>query len=248
MGLSPRWVGLLSLRAPQVAGPWGGEARAANWALLGLSSPVPSRATARPAPTRKLGTRWFWNLSSPCSEGWGALPSRARAPSGRTKRRRRRGRGWGEMSGGRRRGLVWSLPVARSDALGKLGPAFGIGAGCGVGIGFGLVGGAYPSDFANVYASCFECRSRRRVHGAPYQTGELECSRWFWRLSLGPLFPGLDCLIREPCIFGSLLELQSLEIWNYCDILSLFTSLVYMEWDSGGSWFLFRISLANPNE
>ncbi|XP_066307782.1 uncharacterized protein [Miscanthus floridulus] len=46
------------------------------------------------------------------------------------------------MSGGRRRGLVWSLPVARSDVLGKLGPAFGIGAGCGVGVGFGLIGGA----------------------------------------------------------------------------------------------------------
>jgi len=49
---------------------------------------------------------------------------------------------WGEMPGGRRRAPLWSLPVARSDALGKLGPAFGIGAGCGVGVGFGLVGGA----------------------------------------------------------------------------------------------------------
>ncbi|PAN27184.1 hypothetical protein GQ55_5G065400 [Panicum hallii var. hallii] len=46
------------------------------------------------------------------------------------------------MPGGRRRAPLWSLPVARSDALGKLGPAFGIGAGCGVGVGFGLVGGA----------------------------------------------------------------------------------------------------------
>ena len=48
------------------------------------------------------------------------------------------------MPGGRRRGPLWSLPVARSDALGKLGPAFGIGAGCGVGVGFGLLGGASP--------------------------------------------------------------------------------------------------------
>lgn len=46
------------------------------------------------------------------------------------------------MPGGRRRGPLWSLPVARSDALGKLGPAFGIGAGCGVGVCFGLIGGA----------------------------------------------------------------------------------------------------------
>ncbi|CAO1944158.1 unnamed protein product, partial [Urochloa humidicola] len=47
----------------------------------------------------------------------------------------------GKMPTGRRRGPFWSLPVARSDALGKLGPGFGIGAGCGVGVGFGLVGG-----------------------------------------------------------------------------------------------------------
>ncbi|OEL35189.1 hypothetical protein BAE44_0003794 [Dichanthelium oligosanthes] len=46
------------------------------------------------------------------------------------------------MPGGRRRGPLWSLPVARSDVLGKLGPAFGIGAGCGVGVCFGLIGGA----------------------------------------------------------------------------------------------------------
>jgi hypothetical protein len=56
------------------------------------------------------------------------------------------------MSGGRRRGLVWSLPVARSDVLGKLGPAFGIGAGCGVGVGFGLIGGACV-PFSDVYLS-----------------------------------------------------------------------------------------------
>ena len=69
-------------------------------------------------------------------QGWGA-----RAPSERAKER---GGDWGEMPGGRRRGPLWSLPVARSDALGKLGPAFGIGAGCGVGVGFGLLGGASP--------------------------------------------------------------------------------------------------------
>jgi hypothetical protein len=31
--------------------------------------------------------------------------------------------------------------VVRSDALGKLGPSFGIGAGCGVGVGVGILGG-----------------------------------------------------------------------------------------------------------
>jgi hypothetical protein len=46
----------------------------------------------------------------------------------------------GGMPGGRR-GPLRRLPVARSDALGKLGPAFGIGAGCVVGVGVGLIGG-----------------------------------------------------------------------------------------------------------
>ncbi|XP_062227933.1 protein TRIGALACTOSYLDIACYLGLYCEROL 5, chloroplastic-like [Phragmites australis] len=46
------------------------------------------------------------------------------------------------MPGGRRRGPLWRLPAARSGALGKLGPAFGIGAGCGVGVGVGLIGAA----------------------------------------------------------------------------------------------------------
>ncbi|GJM92251.1 hypothetical protein PR202_ga08698 [Eleusine coracana subsp. coracana] len=55
------------------------------------------------------------------------------------------------MPGGRRRGPLWSLPVARSDALGKLGPAFGIGAVCGVGVGVGLIGaglGLIPAQTA----------------------------------------------------------------------------------------------------
>ncbi|GJM92348.1 hypothetical protein PR202_ga08814 [Eleusine coracana subsp. coracana] len=51
------------------------------------------------------------------------------------------------MPGGRR-GPLWSLPVARSDALGKLGPAFGIGAGCGVGVGVGLIGVAAGASAA----------------------------------------------------------------------------------------------------
>nr|XP_043636932.1 protein TRIGALACTOSYLDIACYLGLYCEROL 5, chloroplastic [Erigeron canadensis] len=40
------------------------------------------------------------------------------------------------------KGLIWKLPVSYSDKLGKLGPAFGIGAGCGVGFGIGFIGGA----------------------------------------------------------------------------------------------------------
>ncbi|KAI5003142.1 hypothetical protein ZWY2020_027792 [Hordeum vulgare] len=44
--------------------------------------------------------------------------------------------------GGRRGSSRWGLPMVRSDALGKLGPSFGIGAGCGVGVGVGLIGGA----------------------------------------------------------------------------------------------------------
>ncbi|KAF7025115.1 hypothetical protein CFC21_037348 [Triticum aestivum] len=42
--------------------------------------------------------------------------------------------------GGRRGSSRWGLPMVRSDALGKLGPSFGIGAGCGVGVGVGLIG------------------------------------------------------------------------------------------------------------
>ncbi|OVA15463.1 hypothetical protein BVC80_8411g8 [Macleaya cordata] len=50
------------------------------------------------------------------------------------------------MSGeGRReneeKGLLWKLPVVKTKQLGKVGPAFGIGAGCGLGFGFGLLGG-----------------------------------------------------------------------------------------------------------
>ncbi|KAI3773686.1 hypothetical protein L1987_48216 [Smallanthus sonchifolius] len=40
------------------------------------------------------------------------------------------------------KGLLWKLPVLYSNKLGKLGPAFGLGAGCGVGFGVGLIGGA----------------------------------------------------------------------------------------------------------
>ncbi|KAK2975637.1 hypothetical protein RJ640_021082 [Escallonia rubra] len=48
------------------------------------------------------------------------------------------------MSGGgadEEKGLLWKLPVVKSKHLGKLGPAFGLGAGCGFGFGIGLVGG-----------------------------------------------------------------------------------------------------------
>ncbi|PON60543.1 glycine-rich protein [Parasponia andersonii] len=40
------------------------------------------------------------------------------------------------------KGLLWKLPVVKSKQLGKLGPAFGLGAGCGFGFGIGLLGGA----------------------------------------------------------------------------------------------------------
>ncbi|KAF8025122.1 hypothetical protein BT93_F2080 [Corymbia citriodora subsp. variegata] len=39
------------------------------------------------------------------------------------------------------KGLLWKLPAVRSKKLGKLGPAFGVGAGCGLGAGLGLMGG-----------------------------------------------------------------------------------------------------------
>lgn len=45
------------------------------------------------------------------------------------------------------KGLLWKLPVAYSNKLGKLGPAFGLGAGCGVGFGVGLIGGNPFSRF-----------------------------------------------------------------------------------------------------
>ncbi|KAI3684605.1 hypothetical protein L6452_33829 [Arctium lappa] len=40
------------------------------------------------------------------------------------------------------KGLLWKLPALYSDKLGKLGPAFGVGAGCGIGFGVGMIGGA----------------------------------------------------------------------------------------------------------
>lgn len=39
------------------------------------------------------------------------------------------------------KGLLWKLPVLKSNNLGKVGPGFGIGAGCGLGFGIGLLGG-----------------------------------------------------------------------------------------------------------
>ncbi|GLU16317.1 hypothetical protein SLE2022_327560 [Rubroshorea leprosula] len=38
-------------------------------------------------------------------------------------------------------GLIWKLPHVKIKELGKVGPAFGLGAGCGVGFGLGLFGG-----------------------------------------------------------------------------------------------------------
>ncbi|OMO77541.1 hypothetical protein COLO4_25109 [Corchorus olitorius] len=40
------------------------------------------------------------------------------------------------------RGLIWKLPKLKLKDVGKVGPAFGLGAGCGLGFGVGLVGGA----------------------------------------------------------------------------------------------------------
>ncbi|XP_052200798.1 uncharacterized protein LOC127807177 isoform X2 [Diospyros lotus] len=42
------------------------------------------------------------------------------------------------------KGLLWKLPAIKTKQLGKLGPAFGIGAGCGFGFGIGLIGGFGP--------------------------------------------------------------------------------------------------------
>ncbi|GMY07962.1 protein TRIGALACTOSYLDIACYLGLYCEROL 5, chloroplastic [Fagus crenata] len=53
----------------------------------------------------------------------------------------KKGRKEGE-EGEEEKGLVWKLPQLKSKQLGKLGPAFGIGAGCGLGFGIGLLGGA----------------------------------------------------------------------------------------------------------
>lgn len=46
--------------------------------------------------------------------------------------------------GGELKGLAWKLPHVNSKQLGKLGPAFGLGAGCGLGFGIGLLGGTSP--------------------------------------------------------------------------------------------------------
>ncbi|KAL3641525.1 hypothetical protein CASFOL_016493 [Castilleja foliolosa] len=39
------------------------------------------------------------------------------------------------------KGLLWRLPAVKSKRLGKIGPAFGVGAGCGFGFAIGLIGG-----------------------------------------------------------------------------------------------------------
>lgn len=65
----------------------------------------------------------------------------------------KKGRKEGE-EGEEEKGLVWKLPQLKSKQLGKLGPAFGIGAGCGLGFGIGLLGGTrlspHPHPF--IYA------------------------------------------------------------------------------------------------
>ncbi|XVF37339.1 hypothetical protein REPUB_Repub19eG0137400 [Reevesia pubescens] len=40
------------------------------------------------------------------------------------------------------RGLIWKLPQLKLKDVGKVGPAFGLGAGCGLGFALGLIGGA----------------------------------------------------------------------------------------------------------
>lgn len=44
------------------------------------------------------------------------------------------------------KGLLWKLPVVKSNNFGKVGPAFGFGAGCGFGFGLGLLGGRYSNS------------------------------------------------------------------------------------------------------
>lgn len=45
------------------------------------------------------------------------------------------------------KGLIWKLPQLKFKEVGKVGPAFGLGAGCGLGFGIGLVGGIFITIF-----------------------------------------------------------------------------------------------------
>ena len=58
------------------------------------------------------------------------------------------------------KGLLWKLPVIKSRDLGKLGPAFGVGAGCGVGFGVGLLGGTFSSQPSTLLATGFIINSQ----------------------------------------------------------------------------------------
>lgn len=44
------------------------------------------------------------------------------------------------------KGLLWKLPVLKSEHLGRLGPAFGVGAGCGFGFALGIIGGLFGAS------------------------------------------------------------------------------------------------------
>jgi len=55
------------------------------------------------------------------------------------------------------KGLLWKLPLVKSDQFGKLGPAFGIGAGCGLGFGAGVLGGSlHLLQFRILVTRCFD--------------------------------------------------------------------------------------------
>jgi len=58
------------------------------------------------------------------------------------------------MNGDDDKGLLWKLPVIKSDQLGKVGPAFGIGAGCGLGFGAGLLGGSLLNPTLHLLQFC----------------------------------------------------------------------------------------------
>lgn len=66
-------------------------------------------------------------------------------PPKRSKRHRQLGceEEAADMDGDDERGLIWRLPVVKTNDLGKLGPGFAIGAGCGLGFGVGLIGGLH---------------------------------------------------------------------------------------------------------
>lgn len=91
------------------------------------------------------------------------------------------------------KGFLWKLPAVKSKQLGKLGPAFGIGAGCGFGFAVGLIGGLHRTSYS--YESFYLCSREYTYYSDQYTCTYMADSCFLmpdWGTGFGPGIPGFQ--------------------------------------------------------